>query len=61
METITLGNDIKVFYVTADSFLAGIKEAEEKISEIAAFSKGRKFFGISRPEKGTIVYRATAE
>ncbi|HTE12666.1 MAG TPA: hypothetical protein VK645_16915 [Chitinophagaceae bacterium] len=61
METITLPNDIKVFYVTATSFPAGIMDAHEKLHDLVPFSTDRKYFGISRPENGVIIYKAAAE
>jgi hypothetical protein len=61
METTTLDNDIKVFYVTAKSFPGGIMEAHEKLHLLALFSIDRRFFGLSRPENGIIVYKAAAE
>jgi len=61
METITIDNDIKVFYMTAKSFPAGIMEAHEKLHSLVPFSTNRKYFGVSRPENGIIVYRAAAE
>jgi|SRR5690606_1677384 len=62
MEEITLSEDIKVFYVTANSFPEGIQEAMEKLHRIVPFSTERNYYGISRPEGGgAIVYRAAAE
>ena len=61
METITLPNDIKVFYVTATSFPAGIMEAHKKLHALVPSSTNRKYFGISRPENGVIIYKAAAE
>ena len=61
METITIDNDIKVFYITATSFPDGIKGAHEKLHSLIPFSTERKYLGISRPENGVIVYRAVAE
>jgi hypothetical protein len=60
METITFDDDIKVFYVTAKSFPDGIMEAHVKLRALAPFSTDRKYFGISRPENGPIIYRAAA-
>jgi hypothetical protein len=60
MEEMTLENDIRVFYVTAKSF-PGVLDAHKKLHELATFSADRKYFGISRPENGTIVYKAAAE
>jgi len=61
METITLPDDITVFYVTAASFPAGIADAHQRIHALVPFSGDRRYFGISRPENGEIVYRAAAE
>ena len=62
METITLEKDIRVFYVTADSFPAGILAAHEKLHSIVPFPKDRRFFGLSRPENNQgIVYKAATE
>ena len=61
METINLSNDIKVFYITATSFPEGILEAHQKLHALVPFSTERKYFGISRPEDGVIVYKAAAE
>lgn len=54
-------NDIKLIYVTAKSFPDGILEAHQKLHSVVAFSPERKYFGLSRPENGTIVYHATTE
>src|ERR1700758_4391477 len=61
METITFDKDIRVFYIKATSFPEGILEAHQKLHSLIHFSTGRKYFGVSRPEKGTIVYKAAAE
>jgi len=61
METTVLDNDIKVLYITASSFPDGIMEAHEKLHSLIPFSTERKYFGMSRPESGPIVYRAAAE
>ena len=61
MEEMTLENDIKVFYITAKSFPDGITEAHKKLGELVPFSADRTYFGISRPENCTIVYKAAAE
>ncbi len=61
MKTINFENDIKVFYVEAESFPEGIEAAHKKLHELVPFSDKRKFFGISRPENGRIVYRAGVE
>lgn len=61
METFILDHDIKVFYVTASSFPEGIQAAHEKLHNLVPFSPDRQYFGVSRPENGSIVYRAAAE
>ncbi|HEX2968751.1 MAG TPA: hypothetical protein VHO46_06565 [Bacteroidales bacterium] len=62
MTTTILDKDIKVFYVTADSFPEGIGEATQKLHSLFPFTKGRRIFGLSRPENNeVIVYRAAAE
>lgn len=61
METITLPTDINVFYVTAKSFPEGIEEAHKALHALVPSSVNRKYFGISRPEDGSIIYRAAAE
>jgi len=62
MENYFLENDIKVFYVEANSFPDGILAAHQKLHALIPFSDKRKYFGISNPDKtGTISYRAAAE
>lgn len=61
MEMIVIELDIKVLYVTAASFPEGIQGAHERLHEIIPYSKERRYFGLSRPENGVIVYRAAAE
>jgi hypothetical protein len=61
METISLENDIRVFYVAASSFPAGIMEAFQKLHALAPRTEDRRFFGLSRSENGTVAYKAAAE
>jgi len=61
MENYNLEHDVPVFYVTATSFPAGIVKAHERLHELAPMEGGRRFFGLSRPEQGMIVYKAAAE
>lgn len=62
METMNLKKDIKVFYLTADSFPQGVNEAHNRLHKLVPFDKDRNYFGISRPEEGgPIVYRAGTE
>lgn len=61
METITIDKDIKIMYVQATSFPEGVKAAHEKLHSLFPFSNERRYFGISRPENGIIVYKAAVE
>ncbi|HMH23581.1 MAG TPA: hypothetical protein VK563_17465 [Puia sp.] len=61
MQTMTLEKDINVFCVTASSFPDGILEAHQKLHSLVPFSLERKYFGLSRPENGIIVYKAAAQ
>ncbi len=61
METITLDEDIKVMYITAASFPDGVMAAFDKLYATVPPESNRRIFGISRPEKGVITYRAAAE
>lgn len=61
IETINMDEDIKVLCVTATSFPDGILEAHQKLHAQIPFSKNRRYFGISRPEKAVLVYKAAAE
>lgn len=61
MEIKNLKDDANVFYITADSFPLGIKAAHEKLHSLLP-RDGRRFFGISYPDKtGSIIYKAAAE
>ncbi len=61
MEKFMLNNDINVFCVSAKSFPNGILEAHQTLHLLVPFVKERRYFGISRPYKDTIVYKAAAE
>lgn len=61
VESIQIDKDIKVFCITADSFPDGILDAHKKVHSIIPFTTSRRYFGISRPEQGVIVYKAAAE
>lgn len=52
METITLNNDVKVYYIQAKTFPDGVKEAHQKLHAMYPPSAGRSYYGISYPEKG---------
>ena len=61
METISIDNDISVFYITASSFPGGVLAAHQQLHAMVPFSQQRRYFGISRPEHGHIVYMAATE
>jgi predicted transcriptional regulator YdeE len=61
IEIVRIDEDIKVFCITADSFPDGILDAHQRLHTMIPFSIDRRYFGISRPEKGVIVYKAAAE
>src|SRR5690625_970728 len=61
MEIINIESAITVFVVTAKSFPKDILNAHETLHRIIPFSEERRYFGISRPENGVIVYKAAAE
>lgn len=61
MKQITINADIRVFYIQAASFPEGVMAAFQKLHSLIEFPPQRRNFGISRPEKGKIVYRVAAE
>jgi len=61
MKILTFNNDIQVMYVQAVSFPNGVMAAHEKLHSIVPHSTERKYLGISRPENGSIQYKAGAE
>ena len=61
METTNLENDIAVMYINADSFPAGVLSAHQQLHSLIPYATERKYFGLSRPEGGGIVYKAAAE
>ncbi|MCI0449837.1 MAG: transcriptional regulator [Chlorobi bacterium] len=62
MEIQNFKDNIKVFYVKADSFPAGIKAAHNKLHSLLPSTVGRRFFGISYPARsGSIIYKAAVE
>ena len=61
MEKMLIDQDIKVVCVTADSFPEGIMGAHKKLHSIIPFSTDRRYYGMSRPENGNIIYKAAAE
>jgi len=61
METITIEKDIIVYSIAAKSFPNDVLKAHQELHNRIPFSKERRYFGISRPEKGVILYKAAAE
>lgn len=62
MDIITMERDVVAVYMTAASFPDGILDAHQRLHRIVPFSTERRYYGISRPEKGgDIVYRSAAE
>ena len=61
MEKILVEKEIKVFCVTAKSYPEGIMDAHAALNSLVPFSAERRYFGISRPEKLHIIYKAAAE
>ncbi|PWT71312.1 MAG: transcriptional regulator [Bacteroidetes bacterium] len=60
-ETINLDKDISTVCVTAKSFPDGVIAAYDELTKVVPDAKSRKIFGLSRPEKGMITYKAAAE
>ena len=62
MEKYILKDNIDVFYMDAYSFPDGIEEAHQKLHNLLPSTRGRKFYGISYPDKkGTVIYKAAVE
>lgn len=61
MESMTLNEDILVYCITAASFPDGVKEAHESLHALVSFEEQRKYFGLSWPQDGQIIYKAAAE
>lgn len=61
VKTIELLNDIELAYVTATSFPMDVMAAHEQVRAALPEVVGRNFYGISRLDRGNIVYKAGAE
>lgn len=63
MEKYHLPDDITAMYITASSFPDGVLAAHQKLHSLVPMSDTpeRKYFGISYPIDGTIIYKAGAE
>ena len=53
-----IDNDILVMYVAASSFPDGVRAAHERLHSLITVTPDRKYYGLSRPEDGTIAYKA---
>lgn len=62
MENYNLEKNIQVMCLTATSFPDGVMDAYKKLQSFVTDPNGRRYFGISRPNKdGIIIYKACAE
>ncbi len=62
MEIQNLKDDIRVFYIKADSFPSGVGEAHKKLHSLIDKNGERKIYGISHQSStGEIIYKAAAE
>ena len=62
MEKYRIEQDIKLFYVQAESFPLGVGGAFKKLNELIGHNKARLLYGISFPDgAGSLVYRAAVE
>jgi PhnB protein len=61
MQKVKINKDIRVFYIQAKSFPDGVMEAFQQMHSIIEIPPQRRSFGISRPEKGKIIYRVACE
>lgn len=63
MEKYHLPDDITAMYITANSFPDGVLAAHQQLHGLVPREKlpERKYFGISFPIDGRIVYKAAAE
>jgi hypothetical protein len=57
-QTVILAEDITLICVAAKSFPDGVMESHQKLHSIFPYSTERKYYGISRPEDGKILYKA---
>ncbi|RZK41811.1 MAG: transcriptional regulator [Pedobacter sp.] len=61
MEKFNLTEDIRVYYVNAESFPDGVLAAHQSLHALVPFSAERRYFGLSRMENGEIIYKAAAD
>ncbi len=58
MELHLLEKDIKIIGVRASAFPEGILSAHQQLHQLVPFDTQRRYFALSRPENGQIVYWA---
>lgn len=61
MDSFILGEDIRVMYVTATDFPDGVERAHIQLHAMLTEKERRRFFGISWPIDGHIVYKAACD
>jgi hypothetical protein len=62
MEIYKMQKDIRLFYVQAESFPNGVKDAFETLKELTGHGANRVLYGISFPDgAGSYVYRVAVE
>src|SRR6185312_3306921 len=61
MNIESIDRDIKLFCVPATSFPDGILDAHMQLHKLVSNPNERTFYGISRPERDTIIYKAAVE
>jgi hypothetical protein len=61
MDIVSFDKDISVVCVKASRFPEGVLEAFAKLKALIPKMAERKLFGLSRPEHGTIEYKAATE
>ncbi|MBL7712733.1 MAG: hypothetical protein JNL13_09725 [Chitinophagaceae bacterium] len=60
MKPYLLPEDISVYCIRAASFPDGVLAAHQQLHALLPFSAERGYFGLSRPENGSIEYYAAA-
>ena len=61
MEKYIFEEDLKIYTLTAKSFPEDIGEVHHRLYKIFPPNPPRKYFGISRPENGIIIYKVGSE
>jgi hypothetical protein len=61
IENYIILDDLKIYTLTAKSFPEDIGEVHHRLYKLFPPNPPRKYFGISRPENGVIIYKAGSE